>query len=575
MLYNDGPTKQYIEGFNWGTVGTTELIAEYPVLAEGDPPYNLTGHPNLRKLFIYNGTNPLPNEDREGAEADPDEEDAEADPEDYFQEDTDSEGERERDMYEGKPKEITGIKDKLANLPCGASESGKLFIGLGYDSDSEEDENSVVINPPLEEALSMGDNMEKQTRMNKNSLPPDKRKRRSGRFKPAKPTISYVSDSTLAKLDFDYDDIVKDMNEDELKKCTAKIGDERCVCVAKCLKIAYHPPKDQTYISLEKRRSEKLDNSLQTIVGWETYCLTTLTREGTKLRQGMVTTCLHDCTVRGWNTYGVVNEADAILAAIRAECKNLNAQNKCVLVFVLNETGDGPAPNTLPVQKYEITGKDTTDKGRIGFCNSLADGGLLYEIIQNSQYEDLKNEGCTSWGIQFYVVRCSQDVYDSTELAEDASALFSAGVTQLEKLQKSVGRQHSGFHFWVFTLTEGDTKGSSLYGVLTSSKNQDISKCIGSSGGRQICSGPKEKHKADSSFKDIEVGEDHGREWKSTKGRFWIEKKEAKTDEWYEAKRITVARPASWYKKKRIRVVPPPNFSTVKAVPLAELDLTD
>ena len=57
----DPPSSTY-DGFNWGTVCTTDLIAEYPVLADGDPPYNLTGHPNLRQLFIYNGTNPLPNE---------------------------------------------------------------------------------------------------------------------------------------------------------------------------------------------------------------------------------------------------------------------------------------------------------------------------------------------------------------------------------------------------------------------------------------------------------------------------------------------------------------------------------
>jgi len=570
------------EGLDWGIICTTDLIAEYPELADGDPPYNLTGHPYLRKLFIYNGSDP----DEGGANADPDEGGAtadpdeggdkadldegsvEADPEDYFEGDTDSEGERERDLYECKPKKITGIKDKLANLPCEASQSGKLFIGLEYASDSEEDENNVI-NPPLKEALSMGDNMEKQTKMNKNSLPPDKRKRRSGiRSTPPKPTISYVSKSTLAKLDFDFDDIVKDMNDDELKKCTAKIGDERFVCVARCPKIRYKAQKGQTHISVEKRRSEKLDNSLNTVVGGNSDYMTGITREGTKLRHGMVTTCLHDCMIRQWNTYAVVAEADEILAAIHAECKKLNARNKCVLVFVLNESGDGPAPNTLPVQKYEFTTKDNKSD-KVGFWELLNVGGLRYEGGYSGQYEDLQNEGCSSWGGQFYVVRCSQDEYESTELAEDASALFSAGVTQLEKLHGSIGaNQYTNndgstlHHIWVYTLTEQDTRGDSIYGVMTSSRY--ISKCVGSRGGRG--STPAERKK-DSSFKDMEVG-DGGREWKNTSSKngavrkFWIEKKEAKTVE--------------WYRKKGIRVTPPNvDFSTLTATPLAELDLTD
>jgi len=531
----------------------------------------MTGHPYLRKLFTYNGTIPLPmdsgpvyNEDsadtsEQGDKADLDEGSAEADPEDYFQEDTDSEGERERDMYDGKPKKITGIKDKLANLPCEASKSGKLFIGLEYASDSEEDENSVI-NPPLKEALSMGDNMEKQTKLNKNSLPQNVRKRRSGmRFTtPPKPTISYVSESTLKELGFDYDDIVNGMNEGELHKCTAKIGDERFVCVAKCPRICYKSPKDQNYISVEKRRSEKLDNSLKTVVGGRGTA--NIPREGTKLRNGMVTTHLHDCMIRDWKTYEVVDKADAILAAIHAECKRLNAHNRCILVFVLNETGDGPTPNTLPVQKYEITGKDTTDKGRIGFGNTLKDGGLQYEAAKSGQYEDLKNEGCTSWGGQFYVLRCSQDEYDSTELAIDAPALFSAGVKELEKLHKSkTANQHTNndgstlHHIWVYTLTEKGTKGDSLYGIIKSQNGSTFGKCIGQRGGRG---------REDMSFKDMKEG-DGGREWKSNSwGKFWIEKKKSKTDD--------------WYRKRRIRVAPPiVKFSTVTPTPLADLDLTD
>jgi len=130
-------------------------------------------------------------------------------------------------------------------------------------------------------------------------------------------------------------------------------------------------------------------------------------------------------------------------------------------------------------------------------------------------------------------------------------------------------------HIWVYTLTAKDKKGDSLYGVMTSSRAEDISKCIGGLGGRGSKSAERQK---DNSFNNIEVGS--GREWKNSRGGdsfngFWVEKKEAKPDEWYKVKRITVARPASWYKKKGIRVVPPPDFSTVQAKPLRELDLTD
>jgi len=125
------------------------------------------------------------------------------------------------------------------------------------------------------------------------------------------------------------------------------------------------------------------------------------------------------------------------------------------------------------------------------------------------------------------------------------------------------GSQQAAYHYWVYTLTEKDTKGCSLRGVIKTADCAIISGCIGTRGGR----GTK-----DNNFKNIEVGKGNGREWKSNKGKFWIEKLKAMSNEWYKKKGITVAPPGDETARKGYC---PEAFSTLTAKPLDDLDLAD